>query len=329
MKAGIAGAGMIVPTFLAAEKQIPELEAAVICGTVRSKDKAEKLAKEHGIPQVYCDYDKMLACPELHVIYVAVPNHLHASFVRRALLAGKSVICEKPLCSSLAEAEALALLAREKGLYLFEAITNQYFPNYQKVKELLPRLGRVKIVEINYSQYSSRYDAFRAGEILPVFDPKKSGGALMDLNVYNIHFILGLFGEPEEVRYFANMEQDVDTSGVLVLRYPGFVCTAIAAKDCKAPCCINIQGDQGCITSDSPSNVFERFRFSENRGPDQLYELNEERERFYYELRAFLQMVKTQDRRFHEEQLQRSLAVQRILDEARRQADMEILSDLS
>lgn len=151
----------------------------------------------------------------------------------------------------------------------------------------------------------------------------------MDLNVYNIHFILGLFGEPEEVRYFANMEQGADTSGVLVLRYPGFVCTAIAAKDCKAPCCINIQGDQGCITSDSPSNVFERFRFSENRGPDQLYELNEERERFYYELRAFLQMVKTQDRRFHEEQLQRSLAVQRILDEARRQADMEILSDLS
>lgn len=327
MKTGIAGAGMIVPTFLAAQKQIPELEVTAVCGTARSKDKLEKLAREHGIAKAFCDYDEMLACPDLSVIYVAVPNHLHASFVRRAMLAGKSVICEKPLCSSLTQAKELAALAEEKGVYLFEAITNQYFPNYRKVKELLPELGAVKIVEINYSQYSSRYDAFRAGEVLPVFDPKKSGGALMDLNVYNIHFILGLFGEPKEVRYFANVERGVDTSGVLVLCYPGFVCTAIAAKDCKAPCCINIQGDQGCITSDSPSNVFEHFHFGKNNGPDRFYELNEIKERFYYELRAFVEMVKTGDRRLYREQLQRSLAVQRILDEARRQAGIEILSE--
>lgn len=327
MKAGIAGSGMIVPTFLAAGRQVPGLEVTAICGTERSKDKTKTLAREHQIPQTYCNYEEMLADPALDVIYVAVPNHLHASFVRRALLSGKSVICEKPLCSSILEAEDLAALAREKGLYLFEAITNQYFPNYQKVKELLPALGTVKIVEINYSQYSSRYDAFRAGEVLPVFDPKKSGGALMDLNVYNIHFLLGLFGEPEEIRYFANVERGVDTSGILLLRYPGFVCTAIAAKDCMAPCCINIQGDQGCITSDSPSNVFDRFCFCKNKEAGQLYELNERKERFYYELCAFVRMVETQDHRFHEEQLERSLAVQRILDEARRQAGIEILSD--
>lgn len=324
MKAGIAGAGMIVPTFMEASRLIPELEVKAICGTERSKEKLEKLAFEQQIKEVYCNYEEMLTDRRLDVIYVAVPNHLHASFVQKALLAGKSVICEKPFCSNFKQAEALASLALEKGVYLFEAITNQYFLNYQKLKELLPDLGAIKIVEINYSQYSSRYDAFLKGEILPVFDPMKSGGALMDLNVYNIHFIAGLFGEPLEVRYFANVAQGIDTSGVLILRYPGFVCSAIAAKDCKAPCCINIQGDKGCIISDSPSNVFTHFRYEKNHGTGQLYELNEVKERFYHELLTFVHMVQTGDHSLHKEQLKRSLTVQKILDEARRQAGIMI-----
>lgn len=73
-------------------------------------------------------------------------------------------------------------------------------------------MGDVKIVQLNYSQYSSRYEAFKQGQIAPVFDPKKAGGALMDLNVYNIHFVAGLFGEPKAVHYYPNMKKGVDTS---------------------------------------------------------------------------------------------------------------------
>lgn len=75
------------------------------------------------------------------------------------------------------------------------------------IKEHLDQLGDIKIVECNYSQYSSRYDAFKRGDIAPAFNPKMGGGALRDLNIYNIHFVVGLFGRPKTVQYLANVEK--------------------------------------------------------------------------------------------------------------------------
>lgn len=85
----------------------------------------------------------------------------------------------KPLTSTLREAEELAELARKQRLFLYEAITTIYQPDYAALKAQLYRIGTVELVSCNFSQYSSRYDAFRRGKIHPVFDPEKSGGALM------------------------------------------------------------------------------------------------------------------------------------------------------
>lgn len=90
---------------------------------------------------------------------------------------------------------------------MLEAITNQYLSNMTFIKEHLDQLGDIKIVECNYSQYSSRYDAFKRGDIAPAFNPKMGGGALRDLNIYNIHFVVGLFGRPKTVQYLANVEK--------------------------------------------------------------------------------------------------------------------------
>lgn len=324
MKIGIAGAGTIVPDFLKAQALIDEMEVAAICGTPRNKEQLNNFAKENGMDTVYYDFDEMVNNPDLDVIYVAVPNHLHYSFSKKALEKGKSVICEKPFCSNEKQAEELVHLAKEKGLFLFEAISNQYFPNYEKVKKLLPELGAVKMCELNYSQYSRRYDEFKKGNILPVFDPKKSGGALMDLNVYNIHFITGLFGKPKWISYTANIEKDIDTSGVLVMKYKDFTAVLIAAKNCSAPVCINLQGDEGYIHSDDPANVFASFVFQKNKGDKEEFALNEKQERLYYELQSFTDMVLNQDHRKNEENLEHSLLVQQILDEARRQAGIYI-----
>lgn len=132
------------------------------------------------------------------------------------------------------EFEELAKLAQEKELLLMEAITNQYLANFTAIKEALSDIGDVKIVNINYSQYSSRYDAFKRGEIAPAFNPEMGGGALRDLNVYNIHLLVGLFGKPNRVEYLPNVERGVDTSGILVLDYGHFKAVAIGAKDCSA-----------------------------------------------------------------------------------------------
>ncbi|HEX3023023.1 MAG TPA: Gfo/Idh/MocA family oxidoreductase [Lachnospiraceae bacterium] len=324
MKVGIAGAGSIIPDFLIAATKLSGFNICAICATERGRSRMEELAKEYDIPSIYVDYEQMVKSPKIDTIYVAVPNSMHYKFAKLALQEGKDVILEKPFASNYDEAKELVELAKVKGHYLFEAISNQYLPNYLKVKELLPSLGDIKIVELNFSQYSSRYDSFKQGNVLPVFDPKKSGGALMDLNVYNIHFVVGLFGEPCRVNYYANMEREIDTSGILVMQYPSFQCVAIGAKDCKARMCVNIQGDKGYIHSDSPTNSFEEFIHEMNSGKTEEFRLNKHEERLYDELHAFYHMVNRKDYRLNLEQMERSLCVMKILDEARGQVGIAI-----
>lgn len=248
MKLALLGTGMIVTEVLPVLTTIEGIELEAILSTPRSLDKAEALAKQYGLSQATSDYEAILSNPEVDTIYVGTPNHTHYDYAKKALLAGKHVICEKPFTLHLEEFEELAKLAQEKELLLMEAITNQYLANFTAIKEALSDIGDVKIVNINYSQYSSRYDAFKRGEIAPAFNPEMGGGALRDLNVYNIHLLVGLFGKPNRVEYLPNVERGVDTSGILVLDYGNFKAVAIGAKDCSAEIRSTIQGDKGAIT---------------------------------------------------------------------------------
>ena len=316
MRVGITGAGMTVPWFLEAAELIPEMEIGALFA--RKEEKRKELCEKYHIPAAYDSYEKLLADESLDVLYLPLPNSLHYSFAKQALEAGKHLSMEKPFTVTYAEAKELAELAESKGLLLFEAVTNQYNPNYEKVRELLPGLGDIKIVQIDFAQYSSRYDAFKQGIIAPVFDVNKAGGALLDLNVYNIHFVVGLFGEPSDAHYYPNMERGVDTSGILVLEYPGFQCACTAAKDCAAPLSVNIQGDKGCIFSHSNTSRFEEFSYQENKKESVHYALvDTQRSVFYDELRAFTDYWVRDDRAEFQKRLEQSLIVMKVLDRAR------------
>lgn len=322
MKIGIAGAGKIVPEFLEACRNIEEFEIKAISATENGLERMKKLSSEYGIENVYTDYEKLLD-DDIDAVYIAVPNHLHYEFAKRAIEKDRHIILEKPFASNYAQAQELVELAQENRVMLFEAITNQYLPNYRKTEQLIGELGDIKIVQLNYSQYSSRYDKFKQGEILPAFDPSKSGGALMDLNVYNIYYIVGLFGAPQKVLYTANIERGIDTSGVLVLEYPSFKCVAVGAKDCAAPLSVNIQGDKGYIHSKDSASVYDSFVFAENSGEEKEYKLNDGQHRLYYELVEFLELYKNEDYDKFYEYNEKSLTVMKILDVAREQAGIE------
>lgn len=322
MKTAILGAGTIIPAFLEAAEKIEELEIYAIFGQESDLPKMTEFQNEYGITKIYHDYDKILEDREVEVVYVALPNHLHYVFAKKAAENKKHVIVEKPFASTYAQAKELIDIADRNQVMIFEAISNQYMPNYRKTRELVKELGDVKIVQINYSQYSRRYDLFKEGTVLPVFDPKKSGGALMDLNVYNIHYVLGLFGKPEKIHYIANIERGIDTSGILTMEYPDFQCVCVGAKDCKAPVSINIQGDKGFIHSDEPANVYSSFSFAHNNGELETIALNEEMPRLYYELKVFADMVINNNYGETREYNQHTLDVMEILEEARRQVNI-------
>ena len=327
MKVGILGAGMIVHDLLTFIHQVEGVELTAICALPEEKEKIEDMAKEHHITSTYVNYDEMLKDEQVEVVYIAVNNHLHYEMSMKALKAHKHVICEKPFTSNVAELEELNAVAKAEHLLLLEAISTQYLPNVLKMKELLSKVGNVKIVSANYSQYSSRYNAFKEGKILPAFDVNKSGGALMDLNIYNIHLLVALFGEPQHVEYQANIEKGIDTSGIITLDYGTFKAVLIGAKDCKAPIMTSIHGDQGCLVLDTPANNTSRFKLLKNDKSEYDYDEQHGQHRMYFEFVEFVKIFEQKDFDRAQEMMKKSLIAMKIATLARKSAGVEFPAD--
>jgi predicted dehydrogenase len=263
LRIGTVGTNFIVTRFIEAvrlagsppggPKSAPEAEIAASYS--RSAETAEAFAEKHGVDLAFSGREAFLSSGEYNCVYVAAPNSLHYPWVRDALLHGKHVICEKPFVSTSGELRDLVRLAREKGLFLFEALTIPHLPNAARLRELLPGIAPVRHVEMNFSQFSSRYPAFLRGENPNLFNPEFSGGALMDLNYYNLALTVYLFGEPEDIRYFPNTAANgIDVSGTLIMDYRGFNAVLSACKDSSGESFVQIQGEGGHLYSPSTSS---------------------------------------------------------------------------
>ncbi|MFH7580209.1 Gfo/Idh/MocA family oxidoreductase [Lactiplantibacillus plantarum] len=324
MRLGILGTGKIVQDFLPMVKSIPAIELVGLLSTPRSVAQARELQATYRIGTVYTDYVALLADTTIDTVYVALPNSLHYDYAKRALQAGKNVICEKPFTLVASQLTELIELAGRQDLVLIEAITNQYLENYQVIKRDLTKLGDLKIIECNYSQYSSRYDQFKAGTILPAFNPKLGGGALMDLNIYNIHFVVGLLGAPTHVQYLANVERNIDTSGILVLTYPNVKVVCIGAKDSTSPVRSTIQGTTGSIIVNGPTNTVESITEIAHDGTTTDLALNQAEHRMYAEFVAFERLIANHDMVTVKRQLDHSQAVMEVVDQALASAGLQL-----
>lgn len=325
MKLAIVGTGKIVKDLLPGVLDWG-WSVCALCGTKRSEAELRRMQQEYHIPRGYTDYAEMLNETDADAIYLGTPNHLHFEMARQALEMGKNVIVEKPLTSNACEAETLAKLSKERGLFLFEAMSSLYMPVFRQTERWLSQIGEVKLVDCNFSQYSSRYDAFCRGEILPVFDPAKSGGALMDLNVYNLHYVVGLFGLPKQIRYDANIQRGIDTSGVLGMGYPGFQAVCVAAKDCAAPNTALIQGTKGYIRMDAAGNCCGSIELRRNDGSVEVYDVRP-KHRMEPEFRFFSAAIQNGDWMACCEKLDRSVEIMRLMTDARLGAGIRFAAD--
>ena len=319
MKLCAVGTGFITKSMLEEFARSEHLNCTSICSRQESKGLA--MGEPFGITKVYTSLEDMLADPEVEAVYIASPNSLHYPQTKAALLAGKHVLCEKPFATTAAQAAEVIALAKEKHLLLFETITLAHHPNYSKLKEFLPQLGPLKTVIANFCQYSSRFPALLAGQVSPVLDPAYCGGALMDINLYNIHFVAGLFGKPKNLHYFPNVyENGVDTSGSLVLQYPGFTCLCVGAKDSAAENGVQIIGQNGYIkVTPSSSNCAslevcirgqepQRFDYPENP--------------WYYEVQSLSSLMGAQDYDACYTSLDTTQIVVEILEKARKSGNL-------
>ncbi|WP_168184601.1 MULTISPECIES: Gfo/Idh/MocA family protein [Lactobacillus] len=320
MKLGIVGSGMIVHDFLKIYDQVPDLELAAISTTKRSAEIGKELAAKYNIPKAYTNNEDLYQDANVNTVYVGVPNNLHYDVAKAALLAGKNVICEKPFVSTVAEAKELKQIADEKHLFLVEAITNIYLANYKYLEEHLKDIAPVHNAVINYTQYSSRYDAFLEGDIKPVFDYQKDGGSLVDIGIYNIHLIVGLFGKPDKINYFPVMQRKVDTSGTLMLSYPELQASLLAAKDSYVTDQWSyIEGEKGTLKIKGSIGQLNEVELDLKGQEPKKIALNKYNDRMVAEFVEFSRMFKEKDFAAADKAFQHSLVVLDVLTKAKAQ----------
>jgi len=320
------GTGWIVDRFLSAVKETSGAKCVALYS--RKESTAKPLAEKYAVNTIYTDLDKMLSDKAIHFVYIASPNSLHYEHAHNALMHGKHVICEKPFTSTANEAESLIRLAKENNLMLFEAITTLHLPNYQLVKDNLKKLGNIKLIQCNYSQYSSRYDLLQEGETPNVFNPKFSGGALADINIYNLHFVVHLFGKPSTISYTANTHANgIDTSGVLVMKYPEFIAECTGSKDTHGMNFMLLQGEKGYMLVENGPNVFNQVKLKINNNETILNsQLNPNL--LTYELAAFKEIYEAKNFNRCYELFEHSQSVMELFEEARKDAGIVFDADL-
>lgn len=327
MKLGILGQGKIVKEVLPVINEIEEIELVAIAA--RNEEKLKDLAGEYGIKKYYTNIDDLLKDDEVEVVYIGLPNDLHYEAMVETIKAGKDIICEKPFTSNLYETEKIIDLAKKKDVIILEALTHRFIPNSVKVREIIEDLGDIKLVSFNYSQYSSRYDNFKNDIIEPVFSLDHAGGALMDLNIYNVSYVVDLFGLPKDVKYFANIEKDIDTSGIIVLDYEDFKAVCVGSKDTNAPITNTIQGTKGTIEIPDAINKCEEIKVEFVGDDGQFsFEYNEKgKSRLYYEFVEFVKIIKDRDKDRADELLEATRNYMEVLTKARYDANIYYPSD--
>lgn len=189
---GILSTARINDALLRGIAAVPEASAFAVAS--RDADRAAEYARHNGIERAHGGYEQLLSDPGVDVVYVSLPNGLHVEWTRRALEAGKHVLCEKPLSRSPAEVEELFDLAQTRGLRLVEAFMYRYHPQTKKVKELVDSgaIGELRLVR---GSFSFNCDDPADPRMLVGMD----GGGLMDLGCYPVSMARLLAGEPERV----------------------------------------------------------------------------------------------------------------------------------
>lgn len=325
MRIGTIGTGFIVDTFLSALANVEGANCVAMYS--RKQESAKPLADKYDIKKVYTNVTDLYQDAEVDVIYIASPNSLHYEQAYQALENEKHVICEKPFTATVQEAKELIQLAKNKQLMLFEAISNIYLPNIDLVKNNLEKLGPVKIVQCNYTQLSSRYFKLLDGELPNVFNPAFGGGVLGDLNIYNIHLVVHLFGKPDQVSYDANLYNgNIDTSGVATMKYPDFMAVCTASKDSLGDNAMLIQGEKGFIKIPGNSNSCSEVHLSLD-GEETRLNAQTNENRLYSEIAAFTAIFADNNLNACYEQLNHTLNVMDVYETARKDAGIAFPAD--
>jgi predicted dehydrogenase len=198
--------GILSTANIGLKKVIPAMQRGehmeVIAIASRDLDKAQRAASALNIPRAYGSYEELLADAEIDAIYNPLPNHLHVSWTEKAALAGKHVLCEKPLAMNATEAKTLLTVRDRTRVKIGEAFMIRSYPQWLRLQELLKegRVGELRVVTGVFSYFN--VDSRNIRNLAEI-----GGGALMDIGCYLVHASRFAFGS-QPLRVVAAIDRD-------------------------------------------------------------------------------------------------------------------------
>ncbi|CAM4382758.1 putative dehydrogenase [Paenibacillus endophyticus] len=217
IKWGILGPGWISSKFAADLAFAAGAELVAVGG--RNLEKSEKFAKQFNISRAYGSVEELAQDAEVDIVYVGTLHPIHKENVLELLRAGKAVVCEKPFTMNAAEAKEIIELARDKKVFLMEAMWTRFLPPIRKVMEWIAadKIGEVRLVKADFG-----FDIGWAPESR-LLDPALGGGALLDAGIYPVSFASLIYGEaPAKIMSSARIgATGVDEQFSLLFEYEG------------------------------------------------------------------------------------------------------------
>ena len=215
----------------------------VSCYSRRYEQAADFASKYGGV--AYKSSAEAISSDGVDAVYIFTTHNAHFRYAKEALEFGKHVLCEKAFTVTSDETDRLIALAREKNLYLCEAMWTWFSPSAWKVKEWIDegRIGKIKSAHFTYHMKTTgRGDRHT--------DPKRAGGALLDITIYPITYAYRLWGVPEKIEAKGVIVGGVDFGEEIKFSYPDFDITISASiNDFKGLEKMTIQGERGEITA--------------------------------------------------------------------------------
>jgi predicted dehydrogenase len=322
---GVIGTNWITESFIDAARQVKGVEVAAVYS--RTEERAAEFAARHGIPHPYADLEKFAASREWDAVYIASPNSFHAAQAIVCMDSGKHVLCEKPAASNAAELRQMIVAARQNGVVFMEAMKSTLMPNFAAVREHLHKIGKVRRYFASFCQYSSRYDAYKAGALPNAFNPEFSNGALMDLGTYCLYPLVVLFGKPVTISASGVMlGSGVDGEGAMLLSYGEMDAVVMYSKITDSSLPAEIQGEAGNIVIGKISRP-EKVELKYRGGRTEELTRPQAENTMVYEIEEFAGLIRSGKQESPTNSWAASLAVMEIMDEARRQIGLVFPAD--
>jgi xylose dehydrogenase (NAD/NADP) len=242
--------GILGPGFVATRAIIPALQhtanAQVLAVASRDPARASTSAAQYGIERIYSDYQALLDDPDVDIVYISLPNHLHCEWTIHAAEAGKHVLCEKPLAMNSAECDSMIAACEQANVLLMEAVMYRFHPRMQALKHMIDarEIGDVRFLHAAFSFPFTTPHNYRAF-------PEYGGGALLDVGSYCINAVRWFMeGEPQSVQAYISYSREIDVNVDALL---GFDREKVAHIECSFAAAehqvLEIVGSEGAITA--------------------------------------------------------------------------------